>query len=54
MFALPTGATGSVSLPANYPAGVPAGFPIYLQYWIQDATGPLGLTASNAITATTE
>ncbi|MBI4880420.1 MAG: hypothetical protein HY812_12295 [Planctomycetes bacterium] len=51
---LPTGAAGSITLPALYPAGVPAGIPIYVQYWIVDASGPEGYTASNGITATTE
>ncbi len=52
--ALPTGPAGSLTLPSIYPGGVPAGIPIYVQYWIVDASGPEGYTASNAITATTE
>ena len=50
---LPTG-PGSINFFAAFPNGVPAGIPVYLQYWIEDPTAVFGLSASNAITATTE
>lgn len=54
VISVPTGPSGGLAIPTIYPMGVLAGVPIYMQYWIQDPTGPVGLTASNAITATTE
>ena len=48
---LPTG-TGSVLLQARWPAGVPSGFTLWFQYWIEDAAGPVGFSASNGLSAT--
>ena len=45
----PVGATGSLTLPALWPAGVPVGFPLFFQFWIKDAGGPSGFSASNAL-----
>ncbi|RKY22243.1 MAG: hypothetical protein DRQ55_01530 [Planctomycetota bacterium] len=43
------GAAGSVSLPSSWPAAVPAGVQLVLQYWVQDAAGPAGFSASNGL-----
>ena len=48
---LPTGPEGEIAIGTTYPAGVVAGVPIYLQCWVIDPSGPLGLTASNAVNA---
>ena len=53
LFGLPTGAAGGFALSSTWPAVLPSGFQIYLQSWIADPTGPAGLTASNALLATT-
>jgi hypothetical protein len=51
---LVTNASGGVSLPwAAWPAGLAPGSNLYLQYAIDDATGPAGATLSNAIKGTT-
>jgi len=44
---------GGVFLAVTWPGGVPPGFSIYMQYWIPDAAGPAGFSASNALSATT-
>lgn len=44
---------GVVSLTSPWPAGMPTGTNVYFQIWNQDFTGPQGLTASNALRATT-
>jgi len=46
------GAGGHV-LPALWPASVPSGATFYLQEWIVDAAGPVGLSASNGLRAVT-
>ncbi len=45
--------TGNLVIAAPWPAGVPAAFSTYLQEWIVDAAGPVGFSASNALSATT-
>jgi hypothetical protein len=50
--ALATDGTGRFALVETWPAGVPSGFTLYLQYWIDDAAGPFGFSASNAISGT--
>ena len=50
---LPTGPLGYIHLSANWPAGVPSNSQFFLQYWMQDAAGPHGFAASNAIKGTT-
>ncbi|MHC5209227.1 MAG: hypothetical protein ACYTG2_00740 [Planctomycetota bacterium] len=45
---LPTG-TGSVSLGGTWPTGLPTGVSITFQFWIVDAAGPAGFSASNAV-----
>ena len=49
-----TGPAGDIAFSFNYPGGIPRGLTVYAQYWILDPSGPLGATASNAITATSE
>jgi hypothetical protein len=38
---------------AWWPPGLPAGTAMYMQYWIADAGGPAGLSASNGLQGTT-
>ncbi len=51
--ALPTGPLGEIPINATWPAGIPGGFTTYYQYWILDPAGPVGFSASNAISGTT-
>jgi hypothetical protein len=53
LFLLPlqTDAQGELSLPFTWPVGIPAGTALYLQCWIEDAGGPVGYAASNALEA---
>jgi hypothetical protein len=53
IFGLPTGPAGTLPLTAHWPGGLPHSFTIYFQYWIVDAAGPSGLSASNGLGATT-
>jgi hypothetical protein len=48
-----TGPTGRIILTGSWPAGLPAGFTFVMQYWVVDAAGPAGFSASNALSATT-
>ena len=50
---LPTGATGSLSLPSVFPPGIPAGLEIYTQFWIIDPAAPAGFSATNGLSGTT-
>ena len=50
---LPTSPAGALSVGGLWPTGVPAGLQVFFQYWVVDATGPFGFTASNALKATT-
>ncbi len=49
---LPVGASGRLVITGGWPAGVPSGFALYVQYWIQDPAGPVGFSASNAVSGT--
>jgi hypothetical protein len=53
LLGLLTGPFGKVKLDGAWPAGLPGGFTLYLQWWIEDAQGPAGFAASNALSATT-
>ena len=53
IFGLPTGPAGTLPLTAHWPGGLPPSFTISFQYWIVDAAGPVGLSASNGLGATT-
>ncbi len=46
-------ALGTSSLTVTWPSGIPAGQPLYLQFLVQDASVPDGITLSNAVTAVT-
>lgn len=48
---LVTGPLGDILLADAWPAGVPSGTVFWFQYWIEDRSGPKGLTASNALEA---
>lgn len=50
---LPTG-SGSISAGAPLPLNVPPGVALFFQYWILDGSGPVGLTASNALSTVTQ
>lgn len=50
---IPASPLGTLVLTAPWPAGVPSGVTIHFQEWILDPTGPLGVTASNALRITT-
>jgi len=43
-----TSPSGTITIPAPWPIGLDA-LPLYFQWWISDATGPFGVTASNAV-----
>ncbi len=47
------GPAGDLSIGATWPIDVPCGTTLYFQYWIQDPGGPVGFSASNAISGTT-
>ena len=46
---LPTGPAGAITLGGTMPGGLPGNFSLYFQYWINDAAGPVGFAASNAL-----
>jgi probable HAF family extracellular repeat protein len=47
------GGTGQLVLATPFPSGAPSGFTFFVQWWIADAGGPVGLAASNGLSATT-
>jgi hypothetical protein len=49
--ALTTSPAGRIILIGTWPAGVPSGLQLVLQYWIEDAAGPAGWSASNGLVA---
>ncbi len=50
---LSTDATGNVVLPGSWPANVPSRFSSFMQVWVEDAGGPFGYAATNAIEGVT-
>lgn len=48
-----TSAQGALHLELVWPAGVPAGLDVFFHLWVQDAGGPSGFAASNALRAVT-
>lgn len=48
---LVTDPLGDILLADNWPVGVPPGTVFWFQYWIEDPSGPKGLTASNGLEA---
>lgn len=49
LVAVPTDASGAVTLSSPWPSVMPAGLPIRFQYWIQDPAATFGLSASNGL-----
>lgn len=49
---VPTGPAGGFALEGIWPPDVPSGFSLYAQCWVQDAAGPAGFAASNAVRGT--
>jgi len=54
VLSLQTNGEGTIYLPFVRGVGVPPGVQLYLQYWIDDAGGPFGLSSSNALGITTQ
>lgn len=50
---LNTSATGTLSVAGVWPMGIPAGVLVSFQFWINDASGPQGFSASNGVSGTT-
>ncbi|MCB9897746.1 MAG: hypothetical protein H6825_07070 [Planctomycetes bacterium] len=48
-----TAANGSAVISFPWPSGIPSDTTLYYQYWLQDATGPFGFSATNAVSGTT-
>jgi hypothetical protein len=48
-----TNGAGAHVLPALWPSGLPSGASFYLQEWVVDVAGPVGLAASNGLRAVT-
>ncbi len=49
---LATDGAGELQLPFAWPQNVPTGTQIWAQYWVQDAVGPVGFSASNGLVGT--
>jgi hypothetical protein len=52
LVSLVTSTGGMLALSSHWPTGIPSGTSVWLQTWIQDAGGPKGFAASNALRAT--
>lgn len=48
-----TGPAGTLPIAALWPSGVPSNLTFFFQYWIVDAAGPFGYSASNGLSGTT-
>jgi hypothetical protein len=46
---LPLSQQGALALPFGWPNNFPAGFPFYVQFWMNDPSGPHGFTATNGL-----
>lgn len=44
-----TDENGNSVFAGDFPDGIPGGLSLYFQYWLVDASGPLGAVASNAV-----
>jgi len=53
IFALPTNGSGELGVGGTMVPTPPSGTTFYIQYWIIDAAGPAGFSASNALSGTT-
>jgi hypothetical protein len=49
---LPLDGDGALVLEGACPPGLPSGFALWLQFWMPDAGGPAGFSASNGLTTT--
>jgi hypothetical protein len=49
---VPTSPTGFFETAVPWPEGAPSGSTLTFQFWVVDAAGPFGLSASNAVRAT--
>ncbi len=50
---VPTDAAGNHRVDIPWPLGLPPGLTLYIQYWMGDPMGPMGVAASNALLLTT-
>ena len=50
---LNTSATGALSVSGVWPTGIPTGVLVSFQFWVNDASGPQGYSASNGVSGTT-
>jgi len=50
---LPTDGVGGFLVSAPWPGGLPSGFSTWYQFWVTDAAGPIGFSASNGVVGTT-
>lgn len=48
-----TGPSGSITVNDNFPAGIPPGFLLWIQYWIQDTSGPAGFASGHGLVGQT-
>ena len=53
LLGLVTNSTGRLMLEGVWPAGVPGDVSLYFQFWVYDAAGAFGFSASNALTTST-
>jgi hypothetical protein len=44
-----TDAAGALGFGLTWPTGMPSGFHVYSQFWIADAAGPQGYSATNGL-----
>lgn len=49
---LATNGSGAITLASTWPPGLPGGVKLWMQFWINDAAGPAGFSASNGLLAT--
>jgi hypothetical protein len=47
-----TDGTGALVVSGPWPPAIPSGFTSFMQFWMNDASGPLGFVASNGLTVT--
>jgi hypothetical protein len=47
-----TSPAGTLGVETTWPAGVPAGTELWMQVWVNDPSGPKGVTASNGVSGT--
>ena len=52
-FPVPIDAFGGANLPFTWPLGLPSRVSVFMQFWVEDASGPVGFSASNGLAAVT-